>query len=581
MLFPAAPLDWQIKAERTAFAETDRYAATMEYCRRLDEESDQAKLIRIGRSPQGRDVVIMILSKEGHSTAPNLRTSGKPLLFFNNGIHSGEIEGKDASMMLMRDILVTGTKKGLLDRANLAFVPIFSVDGHERFSAYSRANQNGPAEMGWRTTAQNLNLNRDWVKADAPEMRGLIRWLAAYKPDVFFDNHTTDGGDWQYVLTHDTARWPTMDEGAMRLAESLDQRLLKDVNEAGFAAAPYFSGIDPARPERGASLSTYSPRFSHGYYHLFNRPSVLIETHVLKPYEPRVKSTYAAMESAINWASEMSAELRAAVAVADARESAMKEGDSIVVTARSAREGRPWTYLGYAFTPRQSELTGGQVRDWDHSQPITVETTLRDRFEPASSAALPAAWLIPAEWKEAIDLVTLHGFRTQRLQFPGEGIEREMDVMLLKEARFATAPNEGRFSPQFRVEPGRRKVFLANGSVVVSASQPGVRLLHHMLEPEPTDSLVKWGFFNAIFQRTEYAEDYALEPIAQKMLASDPALKAEFEKRLAEDPAFAASPQARLMFFYERSPYYDQTHEVYPVLRLTAAELAELTAAVR
>ncbi len=570
------PLDWQIKAERTAFAETDRYAETMAYCRRLDEASDQARMIRIGRSPQGRDLFIVILSRDGASSAADLKKSGKPLLFFNNGIHSGEIEGKDASMMLMRDILVTGSKRELLDRANLAFVPIFSVDGHERFGPYSRANQNGPSEMGWRTTGQNLNLNRDWMKADALEMRSLVRWLSAYRPDVFFDNHTTDGGDWQYVITHDTARWPTMDAEALAMAEELDGTLLKDLNGAGFSSAPYFGGFSQARPERGASLSIYSPRFSHGYWHLFNRPAVLIETHVLKPYEPRVRSTYAAMESAIRWAGRSADRLLGAIRRAEERERAMKEGDVLIVAARTASAARPWTFLGYEPANRPSAVTGASVRDWDRGRPISIETTLRDRFEPARIAPLPAAWLIPAQWQEAIGLLALHGIAYRRLDLPGEGVEREFAVQMLREPKFSAEPFEGRMTAQFRVEPGRRRVFIPKGSVVVPVGQAGVRMAQHLLEPENEDSLAKWGFFNAIFQRTEYAEDYAMEPIARRMLAEDPALRAEFEKRLAEAPAFAASPGARLMFFYERSPYLDQMWQVHPVIRLCGADLAEL-----
>ncbi len=197
MLFALPPQDWTLVYERSGFLRTGRYEEAVTFCRRLDLASPFAKMVRFGKSPEGREMVALFISKEGKFDPKSWRTSKKPLVFVQNGIHSGEIEGKDASLMLARALLVEGKESKILDGANLLIVPVFSVDAHERFGPYNRVNQNGPVEMGWRATAQNLNLNRDYMKADAPEMRNLLGLLHRFKPDFFFDNHTTDGADWQ------------------------------------------------------------------------------------------------------------------------------------------------------------------------------------------------------------------------------------------------------------------------------------------------------------------------------------------------------------------------------------------------
>lgn len=527
----------------------------------------------MGKSPQGREMIVLILSKDQTFTAEESRRSRKPLVFIENGIHSGEIEGKDASLMLARDILM-GDMPDLLADVNVAIVPIFSVDAHERFGPFNRANQNGPVEMGWRTTSVNLNLNRDFVKADSGEMRVLLNFLTKWKPDVFFDNHTTDGGDWQYVMTFDTARWPTMDGDAMKFSEKMDQHLMQEVNRDGFVAGPYFGGINAANPGQGASLGSYSPRYSHGYYSLFNRPSILVETHVLKPYKPRVLSTYSILKHAIQFTGENAAELKRIGQQADAREAGFREGDQLVVSNKTKDEWRDWTFKGYEFKPYKSEITGGEVRAWG-TEPKDFPSRIRDQFEPGSSVTLPAAYLIPPQWHEVIKLLNLHGIKYSRMQSPAVPKREKMTVRVFQDVKFAATPNEGRFMPNFTMREEEREVSIHDNSLIVPVNQPGVRLLVHMLEPVCEDSLVKWGFFNSIFQRTEYAEDYAMEPYARKMLDRDPKLKAEFDEKL-KDPAFAGSPQARLNWFFERSPFYDEAYSVYPVLRLSGVDLARL-----
>lgn len=567
--------DWLLTAERTNFRETGRYEEAIDFCRRLDRESEHAKLITMGKSPQGRDVVVLILSKDQDFTAERARKSKKPLVFIENGIHSGEIEGKDASLMMARDILINKTESKLLDQANIAIVPIFGVDAHERFGPYNRANQNGPAEMGWRTNANNINLNRDFIKADAGEMRALLGFLTKWKPDVFFDNHVTDGGDWQYVMTFDIGRWPTMDAEAQAFSQKMESSLLTTMNREGWVTGPYFGGINFNNPAQGVTLGAYSPRYSHGYYALFNRPAILVETHVLKPYKPRVLSTYAILKNAINYAGANAAELKRIGRDADRRESQFKEGDTLVITTETKDEWRDWTFKGYEYKPYQSDITGGQVRSWG-TTPIDFPSRIRDQFIPGQTIKLPAAYLVPPQWRDVIALLDLHGLKYSRVSLPKIGLREKHTVTVFSNVKFSAAPFESRFMPTFEAREEERMVTVADGSVLVPVNQPGARILVQMMEPAAEDSLVRWGFFNQIFVRTEYAEDYAMEPFAKKMLAQNPKLKAEYEEKVKNDAAFAGNPNARLNWLFERSPFFDEAFSVHPILRLTKGQVDSL-----
>src|SRR5690606_5020081 len=223
--------------------------------------------------------------------------SSKPLLLIQAGIHSGEIDGKDAGMMLLRDV-VNGSKKDLLDRVNLLFIPILSVDGHERSSPYNRVNQRGPSNMGWRTNARNLNLNRDYAKLDTEEIRAVIAVINAYKPDLYLDIHVTDGADYQYDITYgysesyspSIAQWltgkfrPNVD-ASLKAFDHIPGPLVFAANDRDFS--------------KGMVEFGHSTRFSNGYGDIAHLPTVLIENHSLKPFRQRVLGTYVFLEATI------------------------------------------------------------------------------------------------------------------------------------------------------------------------------------------------------------------------------------------------------------------------------------------
>lgn len=560
--------DWKTEYEKSNYLRTGTYQEAVDYCNRIEKASPDAHVLHFGISPQGRDMVALLLTKERDYTPQGLSKSKKALVFVNNGIHSGEIEGKDASLMLAREIAVTKSQQGLLEHTNILIIPIFSVDAHERSSPYNRINQNGPEKMGWRVTAQNLNLNRDFIKADAPEMQSLLRLISNYKPDFFFDNHTTDGADFQYTVTTGVPVNGNGDPGVAAWSRTMLAAVTPKVESEGFLMGPYFGLNDRSDPTKGISVEDFSPRYSNGYLFARNRPSMLIETHVLKPYKQRVDATYSLVKHTIQYCADHSDDLRKANAAADNSAAAMKPGTEVVLGLQATDEKRPFTFKGYEYTPHQSEVTGKPMASWTHN-PKDFPSFVQDSYKPSVVVKSPAGYAIPAEFTYLVGLLQVHGIAYSRTVRPVSGV---FATYRFEDVTFPKTPFEGRFMPTYKTIPIQEERTLAEGSIIVRTAQPLARLVMHLLEPEGPDSLEKWGFFNGFFEQKEYFEDYAMEPIAQKMLDSDPKLKAEFEEKL-KDPKFAANPRARLDFFFQHSPYVDQRLNKYPIVRLDVQQL--------
>ncbi|MBV6456906.1 MAG: hypothetical protein HONBIEJF_00010 [Fimbriimonadaceae bacterium] len=556
--FQQAPI---LTCERTNFAETGDYAEAVAYCQHLDRSNEQAKVITFGKSPQGRDLIALVLSADQRHTLKDLKASPKPVVLINNGIHSGEIEGKDACLMIMRDFIQHPDKyKAITEKLEIVMIPIFSVDAHERKSAFNRINQNGPREMGWRTTANNLNLNRDFIKADAMEMRGMISLIRDIEPDFFFDNHTSDGADFQYHIMPDLPMAQTQSQPAAAFSKALYESVKTAVEKDGFLVAPYFSLADRADPTKGISVSDFGPRYSTGYFAALNRPAMLIETHMLKPYENRVKSTASMVLRTLDYLAGKADELIRMNQSADREASDTKE---FVVASRLTSARTPFSFLGFEVEYRDSPVTGGRMISWTDRKK-TFESFLRNSYEPSLSIAAPKAYAIPAQYTNVIALLDLHGISYRTLK---ESVTSDYETYRLNNVKFAAEPFEGRVAPSFTANKMVQKVTLPAGSVIVSVAQPRGKLAVHMLEPSAPDSLMRWGFFNEIFEVKEYFEDYAMEPIARKMLEEDAELRREFEEKL-KDAEFAGSSRARLQFFFDRSEYSDERLNVYPILRL-------------
>ena len=544
---------WITPAEASGFETTPTYAETRAYIDRLVGASHLLRIESFGRTPQGRELYAVVASRgDGRR---------RPVLLAQAGIHAGEIDGKDAGLMLLRDIALRG-KAGLLDGADLVFVPIFNADGHERSSPFSRPNQRGPRSQGWRTTSRNLNLNRDYLKADSAEMQAMIALIGRIDPTLYLDLHVTDGVDYQYDITYGFQGSSGRYAQSPAIGRWLDRHLRPAMNaalaRAGHIPGPLIFAVDDRNPASGLTDAAALPRFSTGYGDLRRLPTILVENHSLKPYRQRVLGTYVLIEESLRLLGSDGSGLRQAI-----EQDRNSRPERVILSWRNCEQPvEEIAYRGIAYELYDSPISGRREIRW-----LGRPTNERMRVfaqEPVLRADLPRAWWVPASEPEAIERLRIHGITVEPIDAPRTVT---VEMARLVEPSLGQA-NEGHVPLTFRslARQSRRETFPA-GSVRVPADQPLALLAAALLEPESPDSLLAWGFFPAILQRTEYIEGYAIEPLARRMLEADPQLARDFQARLDSDPEFARDPERRLAWFYERSAYYDDRYLLYPIGR--------------
>ena len=534
------------------------YAATRAWFDRLDAASDLIRIEQFGVSPEGRPIYAVVASKDGAAFDPS-----KPVLLAQAGIHPGEIDGKDAGMMLLRDIAFYG-KDDLLDRVNLILIPILSVDGHERASAYSRPNQRGPRIQGWRNTATNQNLNRDYLKLDQPEMRAVRSLIVRYRPDLYVDIHVTDGMDYQYDVTYGYNGENGVYSRSPASARWLDEAFKPAVNAAlegsGHIPGELVFGVGDD-PRAGLSDGGLGERFSNGWGSAAHVPTILIENHSLKPYEQRVLGTYVFLEEAMRSLARGGSELRVAIeadkALRPADIPANFESDPTPVSTRA--------FKGIRYEMYDSPASGRREIRWLGEPDPELWSLPFYGSRPTLTLRRPTAYWVPAHRSDIIERLGLHGIRMEPIEQPRTA---SVEMLRLQDPKLAPRANEGRVAVTISgVTAERRDWTWAPGSVRVPTDQPLGDIVVLLLEPQSSESFFAWGLFPEVLSRVEYIEGYAIAPLAERMLAADPALRAEFEAKLAADPAFAADGDARLAWFYERTPFYDDRYRLYPVAR--------------
>ena len=557
---------WITIAEESGFTRTPRYAETISYCRRLAEASQWVKYATFGRSPQGRDLPLLIINRNGHFTPDEVRKSGQAVVLIQSCIHAGECDGKDASLMLLRDMVIYQRFAHLLENVTLLVIPIFNVDGHEMFGPFNRFNQNGPEETGYRATAQYLNLNRDFLKADAPEMRAWLSLFHQWLPDFLVDNHVTDGYDHQYALTYGIEKGPTVAEPVRKwTAEVMEPFLQKMMAEDGFPIFPYFRIRQRPDIQKGIAHFPYSPRYSTGYGIVQNRIFFLVETHALKDYRTRVVANYHLLKHIIALVNSRSRELMALNRQADEETALRLRGTYLPLQVKvDMSENTPVDFLGVKYSITQSDVSGGQ---WVHFEPEkrTYRIPFYNRVNVVDSVQIPHAYLLPPQWQQQLDILKLHGVRIHYLQ---NEITLPVESYRFSHMEWAKRPFEGRLRVNFEWTPIEEERTFPRGTAVILMNQRTNRVIAHLLEPHAPDSFLRWGFWNTIFERKEYAEDYKLEDTARQMLAENPSLWEEFQQAVASDSVMASNHWARLYFFYARTPYWEQHVNVYPVARL-------------
>lgn len=557
--------EWLTYYEKSNHLETPRYDETVAYLQRLEQASPWVNLTYFGVSPQGRMNPLVIVDKDRRFNPQAARQSGKNVLLIQAGIHAGEIDGKDAGMMLIRDLVIFKKNPELLDHTVILFMPFFNVDGHERFGPYNRINQNGPKEMGWRTTAQNLNLNRDYMKADAPEMRDWLKLFQAWKPDILLDCHVTDGADYRHAVTYAIDQSQNLAPSVRSFTKDIYMPELKNaMAQSGFPMSPYVNLVEERDIAQGLIGGNSPPRFSTGYAALQNRIGFLIETHMFKDYKTRVDGTYNIILHTLETMHRHAPELRQTMLDGDASAERMT-GSYLPITFRWSKADTI-DFLGYNFRMEKSAVTGESFVYWENV-PIDYRLPFYDQVSTTDSALVPYAFIVPQQWTSVLERLEAHGIVTEKL-------DRDRDIKVISyrfsNAKWSENPFEGRLSINYKTSESEETRRFKAGDRIVKLNQRTARVIMHLLEPRAPDALVQWGFFNAIFEQKEYGETYKLELLARDMLAKDGTLRAEFEKRVKEDKNFTG--YNRLNWFYERSPWWDKNVNLYPVGKILTAE---------
>jgi hypothetical protein len=538
----------------------------------------QVRIEPFGTTGEGRELDLVVVSKDGVFDPAELHAARRPIVLVQNSIHAGEMDGKDACLALLRDMVVTKTQAGLLERAVFVFIPIYNADGHERRGAYNRINQRGPEEAGWRGNGTNLNLNRDYLKADAPETRAFLAMFHRWLPDFFVDDHVTDGADFQYDVTFTIDDGPNVPAGTAAWVDRVATPTLERYVDAhGHLASPtYITFVSDHDPASGLAFNNDPPRYSTGYVILEGRPGMLVELHMLKDYKTRVEGNYAILAGLMDLVNREADTLIDLNAEADQQAARLKGAFPLAVDWGGRTT--PFLFHGYRLVRSRSEVSGVERIEYTHEkQDVTLP--FQTGFKVTASVAVPAAYIVPAAWTKVVDVLASHQVAFERTTAPWTG---EVESYRCGGMRWQEPPFEGRH-PTFNGEavrgagkfgtctPVKERRTYAAGSVVVRLDQRLSKVAVQWLEPLGPDSAMQWGFFDAIFEQKEYGEDYVVERLAREMLARDAGLKAEFEARLTTDKEFAGSPRARLRFFFERSEWFQANRVgVYPVGRLVS-----------
>ncbi|MBO7268972.1 MAG: M14 family metallopeptidase [Bacteroidales bacterium] len=558
--------------EKSDFVKTPKFAETKAYFQKLEEASPMVHNTSFGTSPLGRELSLVIVDKDGLTTPEAIRAKGRVIILIESCIHAGEPDGKDASMIFLRDMVIGKKNIDVLDDVSFLFVPVFNVDGHENFTALNRINQNGPEELGTRNTSQQLNLNRDFLKGDAPEMKAWLKMYNYWLPEMFIDVHVTNGADFQYVMTYAIDNMTdNMEPGITKWSSGIyEKQLCSMMEKAGYPIFLYGSFKKYNAPETGFVPDTFDPRYSQGYAAAHNRLALLIENHIYKPYKQRVDATVEAFIATARILADNKESLQKCLAEADAYTSSpasrvepfgfqYKATDEVSYVAN---------YLSWGRDTVKSDLSGGEWVTHDYNDPITLQMPVYASYKPSFTIKLPEAYILMPQWKNVVELLDLHGVKYTVMQ---EAAEVQVETYRYKGGKFSSRQSEGRIPVQAEFTTQVEKLTYPAGSIYIDMNQPAARVAMWMLEPAAPGSLTYWGFFNVCVQagnefwiRPQYMEEKGRE-----MLAKDPQLKAAFEQKLREDAEFAANPQAILMYFYDivRKRAH-QNNELHPVWRV-------------
>jgi len=556
----------QIFAQQTPYEisnkkETTTYKAAIEYYKSLAKTYPQAKLKTYGTTDFGLPLHLVILSKDKIFEPSEIKRADKRVLLINNGIHPGEPEGIDASMMLARDLL----KNNQLPKdVVICIIPVYNIDGSFNRTGTSRANQNGPVAYGFRGNSKNLDLNRDFIKTDSKNSAAFQLIFNTWKPEIFVDTHTSNGSDYQYVMTLIPTQKDKLNSILSGyLTSTLVPDLYKDMAQAGYPMVPYVNSIGET-PESGITGFIESPRYSTGYVNLHNSIGFMPETHMLKSFDLRVDATYKLLKSYVNIVQRDAKLIGANKRKAD--EFVAKQKTFPLEWKVNRDKFDSISFKGFEAGKKPSNISGMDRLYYDREKPYTKIIKQWNNYEPSVSVEKPIAYIIPKAWDKVIALLKLNNVNLKELK---NDVKLNVESYYISDLKTGTRPYEGHYlHNSVKLNSVMQNLQYYAGDFVVYANQSENRYIVETLEPQATDSFFNWNFFDSILDMKEHFSAYIFEDTAIELLKNNQVLKAKLEEKKLADPEFAKSGSAQLDFVYKNSNYYEKTHNRYPVARL-------------
>lgn len=548
--------------ERSQQKETTTYEQAISFYEGIAKAfPQQAKLLTYGSTDFGKPLHLLVLSKHKIFDPEVLRKSDKRIFLINNGIHPGEPEGIDASMMLVRDLLKNNQ---LPENVVLCFIPIYNIDGSHNRSGTSRANQNGPVAYGFRGNSKNYDLNRDFIKTDSKNSQAFQQIFNTWQPEIFVDTHTSNGADYQYTMT----LIPTQKDKLNPILSSyLTKTMLPDLygqmKGKGYDLIPYVNSMGDT-PESGITGYIESPRYSTGYANLHNVIGFMPETHMLKTFDKRVESTYKLLQTYIHIIERDAKVIGENKRKADEFTAQQKEFPLDWKINRSVYDSIE--FKGFAAKYKPSEVSGVDRLYYDRNEPFTKKIKYWDKFEPSLTVVKPIAYIIPKAWDKVISLLQLNKVKMQQLT---ADTKINVEMYYIGDMKTATKPYEGHYLHSGVVlNPVVQDIQFYAGDYVVYVNQASNRYIIETLEPQAIDSFFNWNFFDSILGQKEGYSSYVFEDTAAALLKNDPSLKQKLEAEKLKNPDLAKNGRAQLDFVYKNSDYFEKTFMRYPIGRL-------------
>ncbi|HPW67291.1 MAG TPA: M14 family zinc carboxypeptidase [Salinivirgaceae bacterium] len=566
------PTNIPIQFELSGGTRTSNYEQTIEFCNKVAEVSPKIRFISIGKTPQGRQIPMLIIDQKENFTPTKVHNSGNAVLIIQANIHAGEPDGNDAGMLLIKRMIA---EKSYPHNVTILFLPVVNPDGLARFGAYNRINQNGPEEVGWRVTAQNLDLNRDFIKADAPEMQYWLKMYNTWMPDFFIDCHVTDGADFQYVITYIMETLGNMNPAQTKWQNKYLDHIKPIMHEAGYPMFPYVSFREWHNPRSGLYSRPAPPMMSNGYSAIQNRVELLVEAHSLKPYSTRVYAILKLFEETIAYIEADSKNLIKLGKDADKQTEMLAiNNDSVPLTYKLLEINDSVDFEGIEYDMVESDLTGGEWFVYHTDKPKTFRLPYLKRVEADMWAKVPSAFILGPEWGFVRQRLDCHKISYYRLT---QDIDLETQTWHCANPKWAQMPKEGRIMlDSVDIEKINIKKKWIAGSIVVPMNQRRARLIMSMFYPNSFDSFLRNGSLNVIFEQREYFESYVMEVKAREMLDTIHGLKERFEQWKSEQSRQLTNYE-QLEWFYNQTPYSDSKRYIYPISEVNEEQLRQLS----